>query len=89
MSGDRIDLLAEIHRLKEENKELKRANKLKHEQYQEQKERVDKLENALDKACLKLTHIGICHKNKLHVCEENKVIVRECKECWKEWSKCT
>lgn len=50
MSGDRIDLLAEIHRLEEENKELKRVNKLKHELYQEQKERADMLDKGLNKA---------------------------------------
>lgn len=51
MSGDRIDFLAEIHRLEEENKELKRVNKLKHELYQEQKERADMLDKGLDNAC--------------------------------------
>lgn len=51
MSGDRIDLLAEIYRLEEENKELKRVNKLKHELYQEQKERADMLDKGLDNAC--------------------------------------
>lgn len=51
MSGDRIDLLAEIHRLEEENKELKRVNKVKHELYQEQKERADMLDKGLDNAC--------------------------------------
>lgn len=57
MSGDRIDLLAEIHRLEEENKELKRVNKLKHELYQEQKERADRLDKGLDKACQLLSTV--------------------------------
>ena len=91
MSGDRIDLLAEIHRLEEENKELKRVNKLKHELYQEQKERADMLDKGLDKACEKLATVidiegcnSFCgsHPGNMDCCCETK-------EFWKEWLKCT
>lgn len=91
MSGDRIDLLAEIHRLKEENKELRRVNKLKHELYQEQKERADMLNKALDKAIDKiveiLTTVDSIYDCKMICDKGNTPCNNQClkKEFWKEW----
>lgn len=99
MSGDRIDLLAEIHRLEEENKELKRCNKIKEELYQEQKERADKLVNGLDKAIDFIddfTKFACPYEidDKEYMinrpkCSKCGPLVGQEHDCWKEWLKCT
>lgn len=56
MSGDRIDLLKKINTLEAENKALQdRIDYYKHEYYSECDLR-ERLEKALDKACVKLEH---------------------------------
>ena len=101
MSGDRIDLLAEIHRLEEENKELKRVNKLKHKLYQEQKERADMLDKGLNKAMRFIDDHATLEfacpyeiDDKEYMinwpkCSKCGPLVGQEHECWKEWLKCT
>ncbi|WP_305140117.1 hypothetical protein [Thomasclavelia cocleata] len=56
MSGDRIDLLSRINALEEENKDLQdEVDYYKHEYFAECDMR-EKLEMALNKACVKLEH---------------------------------
>lgn len=99
MSGDRIDLLAEIHRLEEENKELRRVNKLKHELYQEQKERADNLDMDLDKVADFINDFTkfACpyeiddeeYMINWPKCSKCGSLVGQEHGCWKEWLKCT
>ncbi|MFR7590238.1 MAG: hypothetical protein ACLUVC_02250 [Longibaculum sp.] len=47
--------------------------------------KIEKLEKALDKACLKIVRMDKCHQNENDEwCDEN-ITVKECKDCWKEW----
>lgn len=58
MSGDRLDLLARIQELEEENKQLiNEVDKYKHEYYAEC-DRSEQLERALDKACEQLENLS-------------------------------
>lgn len=47
---------------------------------------IKQLEQALDKACLKLAKIDKCYKNISDACDDFGITVKQCKECWKEWA---